>query len=69
MKTYEITITMTNGKIRTEHIEACKPKMAVRSLMCWYCFGTRFDVDGKFFKIIRTSDKIGGYTDLAEVQT
>ena len=69
MKTYEITIIQSNGKIRTEHIEACTPEMAVRSLVCWYSVGTRFYVDGKSFEIIRTSDKISGYTDLSEVQT
>lgn len=68
MKTYEITIIQPNGKIRTEHIEACTPEIAVRSLMCWYSVGARFDVDGKSFEIIRTSNKIGGYTDLKEVQ-
>lgn len=67
MKTYRITITMSNGKIRTEQIEACTPEIAVRSLMCWHSVGTRFDVDGKSFEIIRTSDKISGYTDLKEM--
>lgn len=64
MQTYKITIIQPNGKIRTEHIEACTPEMAVRSLMCWYSVGTRFDVDGKSFEITRTSNKISGYTDL-----
>lgn len=67
MKTYEITIIQTNEKICTEHIKACTPEMAVRSLMCWYAVGTRFEVDGKSFEIIKTSDKIGGYVDLKEV--
>ncbi|MCM1008659.1 MAG: hypothetical protein NC485_12200 [Ruminococcus flavefaciens] len=67
MKTYRITITMPNGKIRTEQIEACTREIAVRSLMCWHSVGARFDVDGKSFEIIRTSDKISGYADLKEV--
>lgn len=67
MKTYEITIIQSNGKIQTEHIEACTPEMAVRSLMCWYSVGTHFDVDGKSFEIIRTGNKISGYIDLMEV--
>lgn len=67
MKTYEITIIQPNGKIRTEYIEACTPEMAARSLMCWYSIGTRFDIDGKSFEIIRTGNKISGYTDLMEV--
>lgn len=67
MKIYKITIIQTNGKIRTEHIEASAPEMAVRNLMCWYSVGTRFDVGGKSFKIIRTDEKISGYIDLLEV--
>lgn len=68
MKTYDITITMPHGKIRTEQINACTPEMAVRSLMCWYSIGTHFDVDGKSFEIIRANDKISGYVDLKEVE-
>lgn len=67
MKTYEITITMTNGKVRTEHIEACTTEMAVRSLMCWYSIGTRFDVDGKSYQKVSTNNNTTGYTSLKEV--